>query len=101
VTEGLTLAAAAKAAVTEYFSDRGVFPDDNPKAGLASPASIKGNAVTSVTVLTNGRIQIQYDAKLDNSDLVLTPSTAGGGSVVWSCTDGTLLSKYRPANCRP
>ncbi|NVK86493.1 MAG: pilin [Gammaproteobacteria bacterium] len=99
VSEGLTLAASAKTAVTEYFSSEGAFPADNTEAGLAAAAQITGNAVTSVAVV-NGVITVTYNAKVENGNtIVLTPATAGG-SIGWSCTGGTVDTKYRPANCR-
>ncbi|NVJ51140.1 MAG: pilin [Gammaproteobacteria bacterium] len=99
VSEGLTLAASAKTAVTEYFSSEGAFPADNAAAGLAAAAQITGNAVTSVAVV-NGVITVTYNAKVENGNtIVLTPATAGG-SIGWSCTGGTVDTKYRPANCR-
>ena len=50
VSEGLTLAGGAKAAVTEYFSSKGEWPTSNSAAGLAAAGSIKGNAVSQVAV---------------------------------------------------
>ncbi len=35
ISEGLTLSAGAKAAVSEYFMDRGAWPADNTTASLA------------------------------------------------------------------
>ena len=99
VAEGLTLAAGAKASVTEYFSSQGKFPANNASAGLATNTDIKGNAVTSVTV-ANGKITIVYNDKVtSNATLELSPTTGAGG-VQWSCKGGTVIAKYRPSNCR-
>ncbi|MCH7538686.1 MAG: pilin, partial [Proteobacteria bacterium] len=59
VSEGLNLSGGAKAAVTEYFQDRGTMPLDNAEAGLAAALDIQGKYVFSVTV-TNGVIDIEY-----------------------------------------
>ncbi len=40
VSEGLTLAAGAKTAVSEYFLERGAWPTDNATAGLADKHDI-------------------------------------------------------------
>jgi type IV pilus assembly protein PilA len=89
VSEGLNLASGAKAAVSEYFMDRGVMPADNTQAGLSQPASIRGNYVRTVTV-ANGIIQVVYSNAapqqanqiLQNAQLLLTPPR-NAGSVDW------------------
>lgn len=100
VSEGLALAAGAKASVTEYFSSQGKFPSDNASAGLATPDAIKGNAVKSVTV-ANGLITITYNEKVkDGATLQLSP-TSGAGGVQWKCKAGTNLDlKWLPSVCR-
>ena len=50
VSEGLTLSATAKMAVSEYYVDRGVWPDDNDEAGLADRHEIVGNYTEHVSV---------------------------------------------------
>lgn len=100
VSEGLSLAAGAKASVTEYYSSMGRWPTDNGKAGLAT--TIKGNAVTSV-VVTTSLITIKYNTKVDDGkDLTLKASNADG-AIQWKCggTGTTVNSKFLPANCRP
>ena len=103
VTEGLSLASAGKTGVSEFFATRGTLPVGNTGAGLALPASIKGNAVQSVTVV-NGVITVLFSGgPIQGSTLALRPTTATG-SIKWSCTaaGGTLLeAKYRPSSCRP
>ena len=99
VAEGLTLAGGAKASVTEYFSSQGKFPANNASAGLATNTDIKGNAVTSVTVV-NGKITIVYNDKVTSAATLELSPTTGAGGVQWSCKGGTVIAKYRPSNCR-
>ena len=102
VTEGLSLAGGAKAAVAEFASSQGAYPADNTKAGLAAEGDIKGNAVTKVNV-TDGLITITYNEKVENGKtLLLSPTTSAGG-VTWKCkADATagVNQKYLPSNCR-
>ncbi|MFN3897704.1 MAG: pilin [Acinetobacter junii] len=99
VSEGLSLASGAKAAVTEFYSTKGTWPASNGSAGIATAASIKGNAVNSVTVGTSGVITVAMNAtKVASGNVVLTPTNANG-SVTWACT-GTIPSKFLPSNCR-
>jgi len=117
--EGLNLAAGAKAAVAEYYAQKGEWPLDDEAAGL-SP--INGNYVDSVTV-ANGSVVITYggraNPKLAGQRLILSPGVTDTGSVVWMCGDhgapddvevvsrgpgpsgSDVAAKYLPSNCRP
>lgn len=108
VSEGLGLAAGAKAAVADYFASEGKYPNSNSQAGLNN--TIKGNAVEDIQVTNpdgnggDGLITITYSDKVDatNNKLTLTPSEADG-SIKWKCepasSDG-VAEKYVPALCR-
>ena len=106
VTEGLSLASAAKTAVSEYFSLHDALPTSNSDAGLASATSITGNNVSSVALGAGGTIMVTYSgasSPIEGSTLALTPSTTNG-RVAWSCTatgTGFIDAKYRPSSCRP
>ena len=100
VSEGLSLMAGAKSAVTEYYSSIGSMPADNTTAGLDT--NITGNAVTGVQV-ASGAITATFNEKVTSgATLVLTPDISTG-SIKWTCTAGTtngVDSKYIPSNCR-
>lgn len=98
VSEGLSLAGGAKASVTEYVADKGVWPTSNVQAGLAP--TITGNAVNSVVVSGAGLITITYNTKADAAKTLIMTPTRSAGSIKWTCTGGTLPTKYRPATCR-
>ena len=129
VSEGMNLAAAAKAAVAESFLNRGVAPLDRTAAGMSGTAAdTRGKYVSSVAV-TNGTILITYGGNevnnaINGATLGLTPYVTPDNSVAWKCgaaaapsglttrmpplpadVDGTLAaaanSKYLPAACRP
>lgn len=108
VSEGLNLAAGAKAAVTEYYQDQGAFPGDNATAGIEAAANIEGKYVKSVAVGANGVITVTYskaapqsaNANIDGKTLTMTP-TDNAGSVSWACAGGAgLQKKWLPAACR-
>jgi type IV pilus assembly protein PilA len=105
VSEGLNLSGGAKAAVTEYFQDRGSMPTDNTEAGLAAAGDIQGKYVDEVLV-TNGVIAVQYGNEahqvITGQHLELTPDTTRPGSVAWDCaTAGAEIdNKHLPAACR-
>jgi len=127
VSEGLTLAGAAKAAVAESFSQSGVAPTNRTVAGMSANAvDTSGKYVTQVEV-TNGTIAITYghDAnnKIATKVLALTPYETGDASVAWRCGNTgqpvgtnllgtgsnvvaaygstTVIEKYLPKACRP
>jgi len=126
VTEGMNLAAAAKAAVAETFLNRGKAPADRTAAGMSANATdTVGKYVTGVNVL-NGTIQITYgneaNAAINQATLNLVPYISVDNSVSWMCgganpptttvmngvtvtAGGTLagatMVKYLPAACRP
>jgi len=110
VSEGLNLAAGAKTAISEFVMDRGAWPADQTTAGLPAATSITGNYVSQVALGANGVVTVTYSSTapqrandlIDTLTLVMTPSTAGGGSVEWDCrTAGTVIAKHRPSSCRP
>jgi type IV pilus assembly protein PilA len=103
VSEGITLAASAKAAVTEYYVSQAAWPSGNSQAGLPDATDISGNAVSQVAIGNgNGQITVTYNDKVaTGTTIVFAPSIAStGGSITWTCTGGTVDDKYRPANCR-
>jgi type IV pilus assembly protein PilA len=105
VAHGLNLASAAKASVTEYYQDQGVFPTTNTIAGIEAAGNITGQYVTSVQVGAAGVITVTYgndvNAKILNAQLLMTPSD-NLGSIAWACTgDATLVDKWLPPACRP
>lgn len=101
VNEGINLASMAKVSVVEYYMSMGVYPSSNQQAGLAAPADIRGNGVDSVTVSEGGVITILFNHLVgEGKTLVLTPSSSGGGPVVWNCSGNGLPAEELPPHCR-
>jgi len=103
VSEGLNLSGGAKAAVTEFYQDRGVYPTDNAEAGLEAAANILGKYVASVAAAGNV-ITVTYgvDAHaIINGQSVTMTATDNLGSVSWACASGGgIADKHLPAACR-
>ena len=128
VSEGMNLAAAAKAAVAESFLNRGTAPANRTVAGMsANAADTNGKYVSSVNV-ANGVITITYggtevNTQVANQTLSLVPHVTTDNSVVWRCgaapqpsgapnlmpgaaagggtLAGAAFQKYLPSACRP
>jgi type IV pilus assembly protein PilA len=109
VSEGATLADGAQTAVAEYYSNKGVMPGNNVSAGVASPSSIQGKYVQSVTVEGTGQIWALFskaapqvaNSAIDGQVIAFSPVT-NGGSIAWHCgnKNTTITQKYLPSSCR-
>ena len=122
VSEGLNLAAAAKAAVAESYLARGTAPANRAAAGLTPDAfDTYGRYVESVDVV-DGTILVTYgngaELPLTGLTLALQPFRTADDSVVWACgwaqppggatplgksfasAMTTIESRYLPAACR-
>ncbi len=121
VSEGLSLAAGAKTAITESYLNTGTVPADRTAAGMSATATdTQGQYVTQLAV-TTGEITVTYgnnaNSKINGMTLVMTPYASADGSLSWQCsslsngpaptgtalstpTAGTLLSQYAPSQCR-
>lgn len=122
VSEGMNLAAAAKAAVAETFLNRGAAPVNRTQAGMTALATdTEGKYVDQINV-TNGAIIITYGndahARIAGNTLALNPYASGDDSVVWHCGMATtpaglslianavagttnVEAQYLPSACRP
>ena len=104
IAEGLNVSGGAKAAVTEFYMNRGVFPTTNAQAGVAAAANIVGKYVESVSV-AGAVITIEYgndaNAQILGQTITLTADTTAAGSVTWVCNSGGVIQdKHLPAACR-
>ena len=127
VSEGLNLAAGAKAAVSETFSSTGTAPATRAAAGMSALATdTTGNYVSQLAV-ANGVITLTYsstapqraNAAITGLTVTLVPYLSVDRSVIWKCrvigstaapsgtlmngaanSVGTLLAKYAPSECR-
>ncbi|EMU3614129.1 pilin [Neisseria gonorrhoeae] len=122
VSEAILLAEGQKSAVTEYYLNNGKWPENNDKAGVASPSDIKGKYVESVTV-TNGVVTAQMNPSGVNNEIkgkkLSLWARRENGSVKWFCgqpvtrdKDGTddvakdvtgndkIDTKHLPSTCR-
>ena len=129
VSEGMSLATIARAAVAEEFLTEGLPPTDRADAGMsADPADTSGRYVIAVDI-TNGVLTITYGnnsnpriAQAGANTLTMTPYESADMSLLWRCgsapaPDGaellgtaagmaatyvapTLPVRYLPAACR-
>ncbi|EMU4463749.1 pilin [Neisseria gonorrhoeae] len=86
--EAILLAEGQKSAVTEYYLNHGIWPENNASAGVASPAEIKGKYVKSVTV-AKGVVTAQMNPSGVNNEIkgkkLSLWAKRENGSVKWFC----------------
>ncbi len=130
VSEGLTLAASAKASISEYYAQTGAAPANRIQAGLGNSNNATdtvGNYVGGLQVV-NGVITVSYstappaqraNVNINGLTITLVPYVSIDQSVSWKCrvvgsvaaptanlmpgaanAVGTVLAKYAPAECR-
>ena len=99
VAEGMGLASAAKVSVIENAANGSAFA-----SGYEAPLAT--NNIASVVIAATGVITVQTTQRAGNGTIIFTPTpvlvvgTPPASNVTWNCTTGTLLPKFRPAECR-
>ena len=102
VTEGLSLASAAKVAVSEFYYQNEAACVSNVECGIAPASELSSNSVRAIRVGDGAAITVEFSsAPIDGGTIVLTPYLDDDGALMWDCQGGTLAAKYRPAACRP
>lgn len=99
VSEGFNLAFPAQLAVAEITFDNSAFPASQAETGYITPAATPD--VDSITIGAQGVITITYTPNAGDGTILLVPTLDPVRALTWDCKRGTLLSKYRPALCRP
>lgn len=105
MSEAMTLTSGAKPTVAEFLANYAKYPPTNASAGLASPESITGKYVSTVSVV-NGKIiaymrTVNVSPGIEGVYLALSPFTMSKnpGSIQWNCTS-SAKPKYLPTVCR-
>ncbi|ENS9858357.1 fimbrial protein [Neisseria gonorrhoeae] len=123
VSEAILLAEGQKSAVTEYYLNNGIWPENNASAGVASSSSIKGKYVKEVKV-ENGVVTATMNSSGVNKEIqgkrLSLWAKRQDGSVKWFCgqpvkrakanaaakddvtavTTGKIDTKHLPSTCR-
>ncbi|EOF9700050.1 pilin [Neisseria gonorrhoeae] len=105
-------------AVAGYCPNHGIWPENNDKAGVASPSDIKGKYVESVTVakgvVTAKMLSSGVNKEIQGKKLSLWAKRQDG-SVKWFCgqpvkrdkavtddadANGKISTKHLPSTCR-
>ncbi|EPG0132507.1 pilin, partial [Neisseria gonorrhoeae] len=97
--EAILLAEGQKSAVTEYYLNNGIWPENNGDAGVASSSSIKGKYVKEVKV-AKGVVTAQMASSNVNKEIkdkrLSLWAKRQDGSVKWFC--GQPVTRTDKAN---
>ncbi len=103
VSEGASLAGAAKTAVDVWFSETGSLsstPGTPASLGLASPSSYSAKYVSSIAVAAGGVITVQLNGIAElgtaSGDNFTYSPVNRGANLEWVIKVGTLPAKYLP-----
>ena len=107
VAEAVELVGGLKAPLAEYGANTSAWPTAivAPPANPASSqiaGTLVGNYASVTNVITGtypvGQLEATMTVGLATGGTILFDTSDGGGT--WTCTAGTVLSKYRPQACR-
>ena len=105
VSEAVQLLGSGKTGHAEAFGDKGTWPALTDAMGNTSGkytqsiSSLTGTGATGLVMTLIGTMSITGGVNTAISGLTVFLITTDGGKN-WSCTYGTLLSKYVPGACR-
>jgi len=105
VSEALNLLSGGKVPMGEYFQDKGLWPANAAEVMNNTSGSFTDNVeITSGNSSTSSSLTLTATMKATgvNTNIqneTITLATIDGASN-WSCTGGTIGTKYRPSTCR-
>jgi len=104
ISEGFSLVDPVKNMVLEYYETNGTWPASNAQAAVEAPGSYRTDNVDNISVTANAggvAITITYSIPaLGSNNTIVFTANANGRVTEWSCKQGTVANKFRPAACK-
>lgn len=97
-SEGLTLVAPIKMAVTSFLIEHGSLDSLRSNQDLDLKDEIHGTYVENIKILNLGLIDVIYKDNL--GDLLFVPKVINNSQIDWDCQGGSLDQSYRPNICK-
>ena len=109
VTEAVELLGGLKTPLAEFGADKGTWPLLTSSTTPTS-AEIGATLTGKYSIITTGAISGTYPngsvtatmtqgkAAVGSTNTIVLSTSDGGG--LWSCSTGTVITKFRPAACR-
>ena len=108
VTGGIAFIPPVKLRVMEYWISTSTLPTNYNQLGL-DPADFSGDGMVLekldiVNVPRPGTIELTFDRleipSIGDDNTVLFVPTPVNDTLTWACTEGTLVARFRPSQCR-
>ncbi len=104
VAKSLTMTSNIRTAAVTHYLTKGVWPADNPDAGLASSTNVTSEAMKKAYT-RNGVITIVFNERVQNNKQLQLSAVASSSSIEWVCRPSSnpqfgVDEKYLPARCR-
>lgn len=108
VTGGISFVPPVKLRIMEYYLSTNTLPTVYTQLGLTSTDfSQDDTALETLDLVTdprNGTIELTFDniviPQLGAARTITYVPTPKSGTLTWDCTGGTMLTRYRPSQCR-
>jgi len=100
MTEPINLADGAKAAVADYWSNKGEYPADNAAAGFNGASGKYTKDVTIKEGVITATVGGDANKAISGGTVTLTPTATSAGNLSWACKSTDVDGKYLPVACR-
>jgi len=100
MTEAINLADGAKAAVADYWSNKGDYPTDNAAAGFNGASGKYTESVTIASNVITAKVGGDANSNISGKSVTLTATATSAGNLKWACKSSDIDGKYLPVACR-
>ncbi len=99
ISTSMPLVLQTREQVAAFIKKTKSFPTDNILVGL--PEDINNEAIASIKLQDQAKLEVAYrfPGLKDKNTIVWVP-TENNGDIIWTCQEGAMEDKYRPAECR-
>ncbi len=108
ITGGISFVPPVKLRIMEYYLSTNTLPTLYSELGLVATDFSKEDSVLEkvdlVTDPRNGTIELTFDTltlpNLGSANTILYVPIPKNGTLMWDCTAGTMINRFRPSQCR-
>jgi type IV pilus assembly protein PilA len=102
VTEGIGFADAAKTSVSEFYVSQGHMPAAGSEGFSTTTTNYVSGVTYTYTNASTASVVVAFNAVggITSGQTIKFDGTGSATGVTWVCSAGTVVAKYRPANCR-
>jgi TM2 domain-containing membrane protein YozV/Tfp pilus assembly major pilin PilA len=98
IQSAMPLVTDARKKVEIFIKKNHSYPSENILVGL--PDEISSAVVESITLQDKAKLEVAYRLALKGKSTIVWAPSEANGEIVWTCTEGAMPDRYRPADCR-